>query len=30
MSELQLHDYQKVGVRHLQRHPHAGLFMDMG
>ena len=27
--ELQLHDYQEVGVRHLRKHAHAGLFMDM-
>lgn len=27
---MKLHPYQQVGVRHLQRHPKAGLFMDMG
>jgi hypothetical protein len=27
---VKLHDYQRVAVGHLERNPHAGLFLDMG
>lgn len=27
---LELHDYQKLAVKHLQSNPRAALFLDMG
>lgn len=28
-SELRLHDYQLLAVKHLQENPRAALFLDM-
>lgn len=28
-SELRLHDYQRIAVKHLQDNPRAALFLDM-